>query len=214
MSARKGGKCMSRRVSRVVLVAVVAALSISMLWAQGRRSAGSAPERERAREQRRGGQEETPTLAEALEKGGLSEKERAAVKEAMDRKQSANRELRGQLEALRRVVNDPRAKEEELGRAMETYRAAMRRAETEMTAADRALAAKLSVRSEGKCLALGVLDNGLGRGAAMGGRGGGGGGGRGGGERGDGGRGGGGRGGGGRGGRGGGGGGGAPPSAS
>ena len=184
---------MSRIASRMALVAaVIAALSVSVAFAQGGRRSGVPPRDARGSGATRA-EEGAKAFDEALEKLGLTAKERTAAKEAMEKKRAAHQELRHELGKLQEAVADPKATDQSLQRAISSYRTAMERAEQKMAVVDRELAGKLSVKSQAKCLALGLLDNGLGRGGGMGMRGGGG-------DRGGGGRGGGGRGGGGRGG--------------
>ncbi len=178
---------MSRIASRVGLAVVVAtALSVSAAFAQGGGHSGVPPRAERGQGGPRA--EEGAKAYAALEKLGLTAKERAAVKDAMEERRAAHQELRRELGKLQEAVADPKATDQSLQRAMSSYRTAMERARQKTQAADRDLAGKLSVKSQAKCLALGLLDNGLGRGGGMGRRGGGGG--RGGGGRGGGGRGG------------------------
>jgi len=166
---------MSRRVSRSAwVVAAIAALSVSVAFAQGGRRAGVPP---RAPRERGGPRAEEGAAAfdAALEKLGLTAKERTAAKESVEKKRAAHQELQGELGKLQAVVGDPKATDQSLQRTISAYRTAMARAEQKMAAADRELAGKLSVKSQAKCLAFGLLDNGLGRGGGMGMRGGGGG---------------------------------------
>jgi len=155
--------------ARRILPAVVAALILAVpaLFAQGGGGGAVSPRRERARDRERTA-EAAPTFDQWLEKAGLTETERAAVTAALEKKRAAHRGLRPELEKLRKAADDPESTEARLRSAMTAYRAAMKRVEKEFQDADRQLAAKLSVKSQARCLAMGILDNGLGRGGGMG----------------------------------------------
>jgi hypothetical protein len=188
-----------RRLSLVVALAVVLALSASgLLFAQRRGGRAMPPERVAPA---RGPTTDAERVAEFVEPLGLPAKEQAAAEKALTAKLRAHRELRQQFEKLQDVAADKSASRQQLSRAFDDYTKAVDRYQSLVRSEDRALVAKLSPRGRVVCLAAGVLDNGMGLGARRGG--GGGGGGRGGPGGGRGGPGGGGRGGGPRGGRGG-----------
>jgi hypothetical protein len=156
------------------VVTVAAALFASAALAQGGGRPGVPPRAGRGGDKSRT-EDRANAFDEALDKLGLTSREKAAVQQAMVKKRDAHQELRHELEKLEALVRDTKATDQQLQRAMGAYRAAMERATRKLEAADRALAAKLSVKSQAKCLAFGLLDNGLGHGGGMGMRGGGGG---------------------------------------
>ena len=100
-------------------------------------------------------------LSRTLTEAGLIGTERSAAETAAKAKLEARRELVTALEELRAATEDTKATDEKLGKAMAAYRKALSKYRGQVEAQDRALAAKLSVRSQAKCLAAGILDNGL-----------------------------------------------------
>ncbi len=114
-----------------------------------------------------------------LEQAGLTDEEKAAAKAALTAKQEARRALAEELAKLRAVAaDDADATDEELQDALTAYRAAMTRYHDTVEAQDAALVKQLSLRSEVRCMLLGILQNGVGmrggmRGPDGGGRGGG-----------------------------------------
>jgi hypothetical protein len=127
----------------------------------------------------------------ALKSAGLSESERAAAEAAVQAKGNARGDLVLALERLRSATSDGKATDAQSKQALDTYERALAKYRSAIQSEDQKLVKKLSVKSRAVCMALGVLDNGLGMGVNRGGRrGGGGGAGRGGGGGGRGGRGG------------------------
>jgi len=101
-------------------------------------------------------------LERMLEQAGLTDDEKAAAKKAMKAKNDARQALAQKLGDLRGVADNPDATDQQLRDALAAYRAAMTEYRQKATAQDQALAAQLSLRSQARCIALGILDNGLG----------------------------------------------------
>ncbi len=97
-----------------------------------------------------------------LDQAELSQEERQAVQQVLQVKDEARRKLREELDNLRRTANKAEVSDDELKAALEKYRAALADFRAEMEAQDKALCEKLSLRSEVRCMALGILENGLG----------------------------------------------------
>ena len=113
-----------------------------------------------------------------LEGAGLNAKEKAAARKTMKAKEAARRDLMDQRTALQRVTNKAKPTDAELKQGLAAYRAALAQYRAQMQSLDQALVRQLSVRSQARCMTLGILDNGLGMGPGFGGRAGGMGGGR------------------------------------
>ena len=77
-------------------------------------------------------------------------------------KSAARQDLTTALGELRKVSDATKPTEEQLKQALAAYRKAIAKYRSEVEAQDKGLAAKLSLASQARCLALGVLDNGLG----------------------------------------------------
>jgi len=147
-----------RRIGVVTLVtAGVLTLLVGVLLAQGGgggrrgyRQGGGAPEGDR--------------LGAALIQAGLTDDERAAAEVAVRTKLEARRKLMASLEQLRATAEDAKASNDSLAKAIAAYQQEMARFRGLVQAQDKALIAKLSVRSQARCLAIGVLDNAVGMG--------------------------------------------------
>jgi len=147
-----------RRSRWVVLVAVLAAMvACTMLYGQGagggRRGEGpgaGAFDRERVQFN--------------LELLGLSKPETAAALKSAEVKWKARQALEEERGRLRASGDDPQATDQQLSQAIASYTKAMGSYRGAVQSQDTALAKKLSVRSRARCLAAGVLDNGLGSG--------------------------------------------------
>ena len=74
----------------------------------------------------------------------------------------ARRVLREQLNNLRQTAQKSRVTEQELGQALEAYRAALAQYRETMEAADAALLKQLPLSAQVRCTSLGILENGLG----------------------------------------------------
>ena len=97
-----------------------------------------------------------------LEQAGLTDNEKAAAKKALAAKNQARQTLTDQLTVLGAVVDKADASQNELKDALKAAYAAIGQYRKAVAAADDALVAELSVKSQARCLALGILDNGLG----------------------------------------------------
>jgi hypothetical protein len=127
---------------------------------------------------------ELERLGRALTEARLIGDERRAAEAAAKAKLEVRRALFTALSELRAATEDAKATDEGLAKAMATYQKALAKYRGEVAAQDKALEAELSVRSQARCLAVGILDNGMGMGGMRFRRGAGGGGRRGGGGRG------------------------------
>jgi len=157
----------------VLVVVLIAAVAGTVLYAQGGGGGGGG----------RGGGPgagsgamELERMKMALEGLGMSKEELAAAEKAMEVKFKARQSLQEELGKLREVAEDSQATEQQLTATVEAYAKAMSRYRTAVQNEDTALGKKLSARSRARCLAGGVLDNGLGGGLRRRGGGGGGGG--------------------------------------
>lgn len=109
-------------------------------------------------------------LERMLDQAGLTDQEKTAARKTMKAKDEVRQALAQRLDGLRRAADKPDATEQELGDALAAYRAAMTEYRRKAAAEDQALAGQLSLKSQARCMALGILDNGLGgmRGRGMG----------------------------------------------
>ena len=177
-----------RRFS-VVVLAVTAALIllVAMPALVAQEAGGNARGGRMGRGPGGGGAGAAPTMQEqidsALKQAGLNDSERAAAERTMQAKMAARQELMTAFGQLRSASSDEKATDEQLKQAIDAYGQALMKHRSTVQTEDQNLVKQLSVKSRARCLAFGVLDNGLGMGGGM--RGGGGGGGmRGGGGRG------------------------------
>jgi hypothetical protein len=152
----------------MLLTAGVLALVVGMLLAQqggggggtaaGGAQAGPAGGGTRAdaaaREQQR--------MNDLLLSAGLTAAERTAVEPAAKAKLEARQQLMTALTDLRAASEDTAATDAKLKQAIATYQKAAAKYRSQVEAQDKAMVAKLSVRSQARCLALGIIDNGLG----------------------------------------------------
>jgi hypothetical protein len=109
----------------------------------------------------------------------LTEAESAAAVKAVLAKAKVRQALQDELAKLRTVANDEQATDEQITKQLDAVTAARRAYRTVARDEDQTLTAALSVRGRARCLAAGILDNGLtmmGGGRGPGGPGGGGGG--------------------------------------
>lgn len=110
-----------------------------------------------------------------LNEAGLTRAEKAAAKVAVKAKEAARDQLSSQLTRLQLAANNPRATNGQMRQALAAYRAALAQYHKTVAAEDATLIRKLSLKSQVKLMAAGILENGLSSG--FGGRRGGGGGG-------------------------------------
>ena len=141
-----------RRSGLLMLVAAgILALVMGLVLAQeggGGRGDPAAREEER--------------IGQALTEARLIGAERAAAEAAVKAKYEARRELMTALGELRAVTDDAKATDDKLKQAAATYQKELAKYRAAVEAQDKALVAKLSVRSQARCLAVGILDNGMG----------------------------------------------------
>ena len=97
-----------------------------------------------------------------LGQAGLNDTEKAGAKRALKAKDEARRLLSAALDKLRGVANASNSSNAQLQNALTAYRTALALYRKKTADADAALANQLSLRSHARCLALGILDNGLG----------------------------------------------------
>ena len=115
-------------------------------------------------------------MSRTLTEAGLTGSQRSAAQSALRAKTEARRELMEALEELRSVSEDTKATDDKLTQAIAAYQKELTKYRAEVAAQDKALEAKLSVRNRARCLAVGILDNGMGmrgmgyRGGGRGGR--------------------------------------------
>jgi len=88
--------------------------------------------------------------------------ERTAAEAAVTKKLEARRDLITALGDLRAATEDTKVTDEGLKQAVGTYEKALAKYRGVVETQDKALVAKLSVRSQARCLAVGILDNGIG----------------------------------------------------
>jgi len=119
----------------------------------GRRSQMSDAERAQMRAQ---------MLERVLELAGLSAKEKAAAKKALTAKEQARRGLASELVNLERAATSARPSDRQLQDALSSCRRAVAQYHKKVAAEDAALVKQLSLKSQARCMALGILDNGLG----------------------------------------------------
>ena len=91
----------------------------------------------------------------------LTEAEQAAAVKAVLAKAKARQALQDELAKLRTVANDDQATDEQITKQLDAVTAARRAYRTVARDEDQTLTAALSVRGRARCLAAGILDNGL-----------------------------------------------------
>lgn len=101
-------------------------------------------------------------VARLLEQAQLGDARKEPVKQALAAKEEARRVLTEQLNNLRQTAQKSRVTEQELGQALEAYRAALAQYRETMEAADAALLKQLPLSAQVRCTSLGILENGLG----------------------------------------------------
>jgi len=160
-----------KRFGVVVLATVgILALVAGLLLAQQEGGTSGAPEQGAQRwEGGRAGpadrsEWELERLSRTLTEARLIGDERSAAEAAVRAKTEARRALFTALGELRAATEDPKATGEWLSQAMAAYQKALAKYRGEVAAQDKALEAKLSVRSQARCLSVGILDNGMGMG--------------------------------------------------
>ena len=104
-----------------------------------------------------------------LEEAGLTDKEKAAAKKTVKAKMQARDALSAELMKLQRAANKSKPTNKQLQDALSAYRAALAQYRTKVAAEDAALVKVLSLKSQVRCMSLGILDNGLGGGRMGGG---------------------------------------------
>ena len=157
-----------RRFSVAMLVAAVVVVLVAGLLQGGGLHGGAA----QGAQVGRGGAAARPDsaardlerMSRALTEAGLTGSERSAAESALRAKLEARRELMTALAELRSVSEDTKATDDKLKQAIAVYQKALTKYRGEVAAQDKALEAKLSVRSRARCLAVGILDNGMGMG--------------------------------------------------
>jgi len=168
-----------KRFSVVVSATIgILVLVVGLLFAQQEGDTGGAAGQGAQRGDRGPadrGEWEQERLSRVLTEARLIGDERSAAEAAAKAKQDARRELLSALGELRETTDDVKAIDEQLTKAMAAYRKALAEYRGVVDSQDKALEAKLSVRSQARCLAVGILDNGMGMGGMRSGRGGGGG---------------------------------------
>ena len=171
----------------VVMVFVLALVATALVYAQARTTATSTPAAggpvQMAQAPRGGGppaggfgqmsdaeraKMRQQMLDRALETAGLTDKEKAAVRKAMTAKEQARSGLASELQKLQGVATNPKPSEKQLQDALSAYRRALAQYRKKVAADDAALVKQLSLKSQVRCTALGILDNGLGFGRRMG----------------------------------------------
>jgi len=145
----------------VLAMAGLLLLAVGMLVAQQERGAGGGRGEGVYGGRTGSADRDLERLSRTLTEAGLIGAERSAAETAAKAKLEARRELVTALEELRAATEDTKATDEKLGKAMAAYRKALGKYRGQVEVQDRALAAKLSVRSQARCLAAGILDNGL-----------------------------------------------------
>ena len=170
----------------VAMVFVLALAATALVYAQARTTATSTPAAggpvQMAQAPRGGGppggfggmsdaeraKMRQQMLDRALETAGLTDKEKAAVRKAMTAKEQARSGLASELQKLQGVATNPKPSEKQLQDALSAYRRALAQYRKKVAADDAALVKQLSLKSQVRCTALGILDNGLGFGRRMG----------------------------------------------
>jgi len=170
----------------VAMVFVLALAATALVYAQARTTAASTPAAggpvQMAQAPRGGGppggfggmsdaeraKMRQQMLDRALETAGLTDKEKAAVRKAMTAKEQARSGLASELQKLQGVATNPKPSEKQLQDALSAYRRALAQYRKKVAADDAALVKQLSLKSQVRCTALGILDNGLGFGRRMG----------------------------------------------
>jgi len=97
-----------------------------------------------------------------LEMAQVGEAQKGAVTQALAAKEQARRALMESFNNLRTATEKSGATEQELGQALQAYRAAVAQYRQKVEAADAALMKQLPVSAQARCTSLGILDNGLG----------------------------------------------------
>ena len=110
-------------------------------------------------------------MEQMLDQMNLTETEKAAALEAIQKKQNAQQELRTALTNLSQVANNPNATDAQDKGAIETYLTARDKVAKQMAETDKELVKKLSPHAQVRLLAVGILENGLSRPGMMGPRG-------------------------------------------
>jgi hypothetical protein len=96
-----------------------------------------------------------------LDGAGLTAKEKAAARQTVKAKDAARSDLMDRLVQLQRAANKTKPSGAELRQALAAYRAAMARHRAKIQSLDQALTKHLSLRSQVRCVSMGILDNGL-----------------------------------------------------
>ena len=149
-----------RKVGWLVFVAaLIGTIAVSALYGQGRGVAAAG-----------GGRGEGPGAGAfdrdrtqlTLELLGLSKTETAAALRDAELKWKARQALEKERDRLRLLADDPQATDQQLSQAIAAYTKAMGSYRSAVQTEDSGLVKQLSVRSRARCLAAGILDNGLG----------------------------------------------------
>jgi hypothetical protein len=139
----------------MLVAAGILVLLMGLVLAQERGGAGGERSFDpAARDQERIGQ--------VLTDAKLIGAERSAAEAALTTKYEARRDLMTALGGLRAATEDSKTTDDGLKQAVGTYEKALAKYRGVVETQDKALVAKLSVRSKARCLAVGILDNGIG----------------------------------------------------
>lgn len=135
--------------------ALAAVLAASVLYAQvgGGGGAGMGA---------RTGAMDPARIRTMLERAGLNEKEQAAAQKSMEAKSKARQALQDEMDKLRLVAENSSATEQQSSQAAASYEKAMAKYREVVQTEDRTLSRELSGKSRARCLAAGIIDNGLG----------------------------------------------------
>ena len=135
--------------------ALAAVLAASVLYAQvgGGGGAGMGA---------RTGAMDPARIRTMLERAGLNEKEQAAAQKSMEAKSKARQALQDEMDKLRLVTENSSATEEQSSQAAASYEKAMAKYREVVQTEDRTLSRELSGKGRARCLAAGIIDNGLG----------------------------------------------------
>ncbi len=161
---------MSRKVGYVLMAAVVIVLVAAVVWAQGGGGGmGPGP----GGMGRGGGGGMAGGMSAMLDQMGLSAGEKAAVERAAQDKMSANQQLRSELQRLQAVADRAGVTAADAKKAVASYLGVKAQIAKKNAQTDATLMKSLSPVAQAKCLAAGIVDNGLGMRGMMGRRGGG-----------------------------------------
>jgi len=158
----------ARTTQGAVQVAATGPIQVAQVPGEGGRPGerfGQMSEAERAKMREQ-------MMGRRLEEAGLTDREKAAAKKSLKAKVGARQALADELVKLQRAANKSKPTDKQLSDGLSAYRAALAQYRRKIAAEDAALVKQLSLKSQVRCMSLGILDNGLGFGGgrmAMGG---------------------------------------------